>query len=621
MSRPHSLLAALIATSIVVTGALAWFGWNLIDRERALETQRAQERAATATDALASAFRSRLAEAGDRLSAWVSDPGSPLPEVGGAAVLGLRGADVAIAPPGALPFVPFWFPASPASPLFAAAETLEFGSGQPERAAQQYRSLARHPAPAIRAGALYRLGRVFKRLGDHRGALGAYRELSLLGALQVDGQPAELRGLDGLLRLYRAQRDDVNAARVSEAIVRRIDDGRWLLSRGQAAEFRDSLTDKPYPESWRLAEALAEVWAADENGPSSRGQQIVQTGTSETVVVWRSGRTGTAALAAPVRTFFASLAPAGSTWVLTLASPREDAPAGALSRVIAATETDWILHVLPPPEASPDPARERLVVGAVAAAAGFIWIATLFIGRAIAKEARVARLQSDFVAAVSHEFRTPVTAVRQMSEMLDMERLDDPERVRQYHRVLVGEALRLQRLVETLLTFGRMEAGAKRYQLVATEIGPVVRGAMADADALTRSSAVTIEADGPEGVLVDADEDALRLALRNLLENAIKYSPGRPSVWVRWRLDHGRVLIDVEDKGLGIPRGEQRSIFRKFVRGRSAVDARVKGTGVGLAVVQHIVAAHGGDLSVRSAPGEGSTFTIALPAHRHVEKA
>jgi two-component system sensor histidine kinase SenX3 len=114
-------------------------------------------------------------------------------------------------------------------------------------------------------------------------------------------------------------------------------------------------------------------------------------------------------------------------------------------------------------------------------------------------------------------------------------------------------------------------------------------------------------------IRVRADHSALAVALRNLIDNAIKYSPGQPTVWVRWRAEGTRAAICVVDRGVGVPRSEQRTIFRKFVRGRAAIEANIKGTGVGLSMVQQIVAAHGGEVRVESAPGQGSTFTVLLP--------
>ena len=129
-----------------------------------------------------------------------------------------------------------------------------------------------------------------------------------------------------------------------------------------------------------------------------------------------------------------------------------------------------------------------------------------------------------------------------------------------------------------------------------------------------RDSGKEIETRGPEsGVRVRGDADALALAVRNLIDNAIKYSPGCPTVWVECNSENGRTVIRVVDQGLGIARSEQAVIFRKFVRGQAAVDSNVKGTGVGLAMVRHILAAHGGEIRLESEPGSGSTFTLLFP--------
>ena len=121
---------------------------------------------------------------------------------------------------------------------------------------------------------------------------------------------------------------------------------------------------------------------------------------------------------------------------------------------------------------------------------------------------------------------------------------------------------------------------------------------------------------------IEADPEAISVALRNLLDNAVKYSPGQPTVWVECGVEcgveHKRIAIRVRDKGLGIASSERNAIFRKFMRGSAATAANVKGSGVGLAMVRHIVAAHGGEIIVASEPGRGSTFTMLLPAVNRV---
>jgi signal transduction histidine kinase len=231
----------------------------------------------------------------------------------------------------------------------------------------------------------------------------------------------------------------------------------------------------------------------------------------------------------------------------------------------------------------------------------------------------VSRLQSHFVSAVSHEFRSPLTSMRQLSEMLALGRVPGEERREKYYETLVSETRRLQRLVETLLNFGKMEAGAKQYRFEELDAGDLVARVVAEFEPQVAASGRRIELNGaPNGCRIKADPEALAVALRNLVDNALKYSPDQPAVWVEWGPENGCVAIRVRDKGMGIAERERKAIFRKFVRGSAAAAAHVKGTGVGLAMVRHIVVAHGGGIQVASEPGQGSTFTMRLPAVERV---
>jgi signal transduction histidine kinase len=244
----------------------------------------------------------------------------------------------------------------------------------------------------------------------------------------------------------------------------------------------------------------------------------------------------------------------------------------------------------------------------------FVWAGTALILRALAHEAEVARLQSDFVAAVSHEFRSPLTAMRQMAEMLDSERVPDESRRKHYYRILAGEAARLQRLVESLLDFGRMEAGRPLAARTRIDLDALVHSVVDEVRRQPRAASARIDVVPPDrAVPLKGDPDGLRLALRNLVENAVKYSPGGAHVTVCWGVDGESAVMAVTDRGLGIAPHEHARIFGKFVRGESAATAHVGGTGVGLAVVQQVVRAHHGEVRLESRPGEGSTFTIRLP--------
>jgi signal transduction histidine kinase len=237
------------------------------------------------------------------------------------------------------------------------------------------------------------------------------------------------------------------------------------------------------------------------------------------------------------------------------------------------------------------------------------------VGRAVSRELAVARLQSDFVASVSHEFRTPLTSLRQFTDLLNEADDLSPDKRRRFYAAQSRATERLQRLVESLLDFRRMEAGTHPYQRRRLPASPFVETVVDDfrAEAAERGFDVEYTRGGEERT-IDADPDALSLALWNLLDNAVKYSGGSRRVSVSTSAQNGSVQISVRDRGIGVPPEEQQEIFRQFVRGREARDRGIKGTGIGLAMVQHIVQGHGGRVALESEPGAGSTFTIVLPA-------
>ncbi len=244
-------------------------------------------------------------------------------------------------------------------------------------------------------------------------------------------------------------------------------------------------------------------------------------------------------------------------------------------------------------------------------------VGTYFITRSINKELEIRQLQSDFVSAVSHEFRTPLASLRQLSELLADGRVPSEERRLAYYTGLRRETERLQRLVESLLEFGRMEAGARQYRFESMDPAALVHRVAEEFAQHLADDGYRIDAEAERSLPpIRVDPEAISRALWNLLDNAVKYSPGQRVVRVEaTRLDD-RVAISVRDRGLGISPNEQRQIFNKFVRAESAKAAGIPGTGLGLAMVQHIVRAHGGEISVESQVGVGSTFTILLPTYK-----
>jgi signal transduction histidine kinase len=235
--------------------------------------------------------------------------------------------------------------------------------------------------------------------------------------------------------------------------------------------------------------------------------------------------------------------------------------------------------------------------------------------RVMRREIVVNRLQTEFVSAVSHEFRTPLTSLRHATELLNESDAISRDRRDSLYRAMDQDTRRLQRLVESLLDFSRMEAGRKAYHLRPQRIDALTHDVVDEfRDALRErdvSVAVTVADDAR--IAIQADAVALSNAIWNLLENAVKYSPDRPVIEVAVRRVSTGVAIAVRDYGLGIPAHEQPHVFERFMRGTRAIALGIKGTGLGLALVSHVVSAHGGRVSVDSVEGQGSTFTIWLP--------
>ena len=242
-----------------------------------------------------------------------------------------------------------------------------------------------------------------------------------------------------------------------------------------------------------------------------------------------------------------------------------------------------------------------------------VFAVSFLISRAVSRELAAARLQADFVSAVSHEFRTPLTSMRQFTEMLNEDDNLLAEKRRAFYQAQARATNRLSRLVESLLDFGRMEAGARPYRLEQLDAGRLVKDVVEEFQQEASSRGFFIKCAVPEkGPMVNGDSEALAQALWNLLDNAVKYSGESENIHVA--VEEGDpVAIRIRDQGFGIPSSEKSRILRKFVRGSNANVQGIKGTGIGLAVVKHIVDAHGGEISIESEPGQGSTFTIHLP--------
>lgn len=246
---------------------------------------------------------------------------------------------------------------------------------------------------------------------------------------------------------------------------------------------------------------------------------------------------------------------------------------------------------------------------------GVIIIGSGFLLYAISTEHRANELKSEFISNVSHELKTPLSLIRMFGELLMLGKVKTPEKGREYAEIITRESERLSRLIDNVLDFSRMERGKAAYDMKPGDLGEVVERALDFYRYRLEREGRQLEVDlAPDLPVTLLDENAMTLLLLNLVDNALKYGGDGPiTVRVRPHRRGSELHLSVIDRGPGIPRDEHKKIFERFYRARSVRKKNVRGSGIGLALVRHISAAHGGQVEVQSAPGQGATFTVILP--------
>jgi signal transduction histidine kinase len=248
-----------------------------------------------------------------------------------------------------------------------------------------------------------------------------------------------------------------------------------------------------------------------------------------------------------------------------------------------------------------------LVLGVTLFGAYLLW-------RDVRREVGMAEMRSQFVSSVSHELKTPLTAIRMFAETLRLGRSKNPATQMEYLDTIVNESERLTRLLNNVLDFSKIEQGKRIYHPAPASLAEIVRTAARAMEYPLKQQGFELDVRIDESLpQTRVDRDSIEQAVLNLLSNAMKYSGESRTVGLRVRREDDYAVIQVIDKGVGIDPKDQARIFEKFYRVPTRENQSLPGTGLGLALVAHIAKAHGGFVRVESAPGEGSTFSILLP--------
>jgi len=548
----HSLTIRLLSVrrslplflAIVVCLAIwqGWLTWRLMDQDRNLAAQHSRERLEQIADLAVAQLSSTLGEWDLSLRELDALPPPAALKAkrppNGTLVL-LAHQSVAAYPAKSLLFVPEPPPAGPLPKAFETAEKLEFREQNYERAIEALRPLTGQSA--TRAEALLRIARLERRLNYPEAALASYGRMSRETAISPDGVPYALLAAGARCEL----RGPTEAAQLRAALL----EGRWPLHRetfeyywSAVNRIRHTADDPPKDsmEFSALVLRLHHQWRqAVRTGSNSSGREAQP---DASLLIWYATPLRLTALSAPAGWLGASLKlPANAAdirWRL-LASGAPASTAPHVLRSLAEAQLAGKLEFSSISAVSNGGINRALWLTGVALMLVLVLSGAYAMYRGVSRELRVAQLQADFVSAVSHEFRSPLTSLRGITELLANDRLADETRRRQSYVFLERETGRLQRLVEDLLDFGRMESGRKQYRIEPHDVFGVVRTAVAEfrEEALASGFQVEMNLDS-RAATIQADEEALRRAIRNLLENAVKYSPQCRTVWVEGRVNH-----------------------------------------------------------------------------------
>jgi signal transduction histidine kinase len=653
-AKLKSVPITFLGVMALLVFALSWLGWLLLEQDQSLKEQRSRVRVETAGVELESAIangidlmREKLNKIADELNslntADLYTLGDPLQvhEI----YIHFSADGMTVNPKTALRYIPITGEPESLPLEFEQADRLEFQQQDYPAALQLLKPLSESPQDHIRAEALMRLGRIDRRNGHLNEALSSYQRLVRLSGQKIGSAPADWFGLYARCSIYESENDLQGLRSELERLKQALSGGGAAVSRVTYRYYVDAVdqwsenftrddnhqvTEQSHAPS-DMALDFFNVWNDWLLGNSAVfGIRTTGTLQEKLLGTWTTFETGLLGIIIGFDDF-AGYYLAGTTenlehrgigWQISDATgqsllssgpvPRSNPPS---LRSFAIGDNTLTVTTYAMPTVVPDPAdtnRRRLLLSGLFLVLLIILSSTYFISRSLRREAEISRLQSDFVAAVSHEFRTPLTSIRQLTELLASGRVADSEKAQAYYRILGSESARLQRLVEGLLDFGRMEAGAHRYRPESLDCGELLESIVTSFREEYDLTAADISLEINGRLHVRMDKEALTRAIWNLMDNAVKYSPEKVKIEISAQMDNDKVSISVSDQGVGISTDEQSEIFNKFVRGSAANLTNAKGTGLGLAMVRKIIEDQGGAITARNNVNGGSVFTMTL---------
>lgn len=670
--RTRILLSFLLGIALP-SGLLGYFAFRgirneraLVDRERRIELEALSERLSEEVEGRLLALERRVAEANPEelrplvaneralRAVFTVDSGLEARIVAADGLFFERDADPGMAPPPARPH-----------PELVSARRQELTVDDPRGALRTYTRAAEEAASAqVRAEALMGVARIQRRLGDGAASARSYERLiSDFGQARTStGIPLAAAARLELGALLLDQGDSARAVRVTLPLYGELIEGRWVLTSPRfdflvsaTREFLEPLSTTGPPDLSDTLDALSRTLTlrrgaaetlrefeigvgrallhADGGGEKVRtsidvGAHVfpaIVLPEDETALRIRRGlifhppilveQAVPAVLSDRSNGFAWSLrTPSGETVAASDVSPSPEA------RMVSSGLSGfpgWTLGLAHSREALTEnllTSRRAVYLYALILIAGILVSGLILTLRTVGRELELARMKSDFVSTVSHEFKSPLTAIRQLAEMLRAGRVPSEERRTQYYDVLLEQSERLSLLVDNVLDFARTEGGRRRLNREPTDPTALVREAVEDARQRVAHEdfSIRIELDEslPEATL---DRDAFQQALANLIDNAVKYSGASREVVVRGYRMNGEIVVAVQDFGVGMKPDEVAHVFERFYRGGHELTRNVKGTGLGLALVKQIVEGHGGVVEVESDAGRGSTFAMRFP--------